>query len=179
MVATFTIVTVTCLNIIDLPIKLRFEEAKYNYLFVSILSIALPLSIFLSSFTLKKWARIMTIIISIVVAFPSMIVFFFASESFSDISVEGVDTSFDKISEVESNGSTYRLYRTNGGATTSFGLVLRKEAKLTSNIKTVKVIFSKYQAREGTLMLINKNSLELRIEPYNENDKLEVITLTI
>ena len=108
-----------------------------------------------------------------------MIVFFFASESFSDISVEGVDTSFDKISEVESNGSTYRLYRTNGGATTSFGLVLRKEAKLTSNIKTVKVIFSKYQAREGTLMLINKNSLELRIEPYNENDKLEVITLTI
>jgi len=37
---------------------------------------------------------------------------------------------FDQIEEIQWKGSEIRLYRTNGGATTDFGVVIRKEKNL-------------------------------------------------
>ncbi len=176
---TSIVIIITSLNMMDLPIELRFDNTKYNYLSVSILSVALPLSIFFSALTFKGPKRILGVATSFTLSFPCALVLFFASDDFKSISKEGVDHSFEKIRELEAKGSKYRLYRTNGGATTSFGLVLRKETPLITGINTVNVLFSKYKAEDSSLTLTNDNTIELRIEPYGKSDKLEVVTLSI
>ena len=163
----------------DLPIELRFENTKYNYLFTSILCILLPSLIFISSFTFSKKLKVIGIISSLILSIPCAVTFLFTSNSFKQIHTKGIDLSFEKIKEIELNDSKYRLYRTNGGATTSFGLVLRKETLLIKGINIVEVMFYKYKASESSLTLINEQAIELRIEPYQKNDKAEVIKLTI
>ncbi len=43
---------------------------------------------------------------------------------------DGRDSSFELFAETHWNGSVVRLYRTNGGATTDFGVVIRQERRL-------------------------------------------------
>ena len=50
MITLFFLEIISVLNMIDLPIELRFEEVKNNYLFVMILCILLPLTIFIVLF---------------------------------------------------------------------------------------------------------------------------------
>ena len=177
---TVLIALTASLNMIDFPVELRFEETKYNYLFVSTLCLLLPISVFLTALTFKnRKYTYFCIALSFSLAVPSALVYFFANSDYKSISQEGIDHSFQQINEIQTNGSTYRLYRTNGGATTSFGLVLRKETNFIKGINTVKVIFSKYKASDSTLLLLNGNTIQMQIEPYSKDDKLEAVTLTI
>jgi len=57
---------------------------------------------------------------------------------------DGHDLSFDQFSETPWNGSSVRLYRTNGGATTDFGVVIRQERKLFLRILLVRNLDSFY-----------------------------------
>jgi len=125
------IMVVAWLNMLDTPVEIRFSSTQYNYLFVMVLCVLLPLSIFLTSFTLNKRSnKYAGIGLSVFLVFPCSLVYYFSSDSFEDIDRNGVDISFEKINEIKAGGSSYCLYRTNGGATTSFGLVLRKETSV-------------------------------------------------
>ena len=177
---TLLIVIVTALNIIDLPVELRFENTAYNYLVVSVLSIALPASLLLASLlALEKEAKVVGYIASFALILPCAFIFTISSNDFRRINDGGSDKSFEKIAELESNGSKYRLYRTNGGATTSFGLVLRSETPLAVGINVVKVVFDKYKAYEGSLILLDDKTIQVRIEPYDRGHQAEIVTLTI
>lgn len=179
-VLTGIVMLAALLNTSGWPVEFRFVELKYNYIFVSILCIALPVSIFLSGFTFeKRYFRFVSFVLSFSIFLPCALVFFFSCEDFKSLSQEGVDYSFEKINEIEFGGSNYRLYRSSGGAATSFGLVLRKETPFIRGVNTVKVVFSKYKAFESTLSLINNNTIEMRIEPYNGSGKAEVVMLSI
>jgi hypothetical protein len=57
---------------------------------------------------------------------------------------DGHDLSFDQFSEAPWKGSSVRLYRTNGGATTDFGVVIRQERKLFPGILLVRNLDSFY-----------------------------------
>ena len=174
------VIVITSMNMADFPVELRFENTKFNYLFVIVLSLLLPLSIVLSAFTFKKRAYLYSVLIlGALVSVPCTLTFIFAISDYNKIVESGKDFSFEKINEVRVDKSSYRLYRTNGGATTSFGLVLRKESKFIGGLNTVEVIFSKYKASESTLSVVNKSTLQLQIEPYSEGEKTEVITLNI
>lgn len=180
LVITLFILTVASLNLIDLPVELRFEKIKYNYQFVIFLCFLLPLSVFLTSLTLEKRpSTYLGLGLSIALALPCALVCFFATSDIKSINEVGRDASFERISEVSVEDSHYRLYRTNGGATTSFGLVLRKETTLIEGLNVVKVIFAKYKASEGSLTVTADKSIELKIEPYNRDEKVELITLNI
>ena len=84
----FTIIIIV-LNIIDFPIEIRFQNSSLNYLFVMILSILLPLSIFFKAIFNEK--KIQLIIIAFVVAFPSYIVFVIAQSCYQDIKTDGIN----------------------------------------------------------------------------------------
>jgi len=180
-VATASIIAlISVLNMIDMPVELRFEKVEYNYVFAMALCVALPLSIFFMTCLLKeRWKMYVGVGFSILLALPSFLTYYVASVDYEDIRNEGVDASFEKIDEVAVGDSVIRLYRTNGGATTSFGLVARRETKLIQGINVVEVLFSKYKASEGTMKLIDEFSIELKIQPYSENEGVEVVTLKI
>ena len=177
--ATTLIVITAVLNVINLPIELRFTDAKYNYLFTSLLSFFLPLSIILTSFQYNKSYKYALLVGGILLCFPSFILSFITYNDFKTIYTEGFDSSFKKIHELNINDIHYRLYRTNGGATTSYGLILRKEKNILKGIKSVKVILSEYRASQGTLTLINNKTIEVKIDPYKDNEKAKVIQLKL
>lgn len=54
--------------------------------------------------------------------------------------VDGRGNSFEKISELKVDNNDYRLYRSNGGATTAYSLSLTKETSLIAGIKLVEYI---------------------------------------
>lgn len=177
---TSLIVIISVLNIFDLPIEFRFEDPAYNYSFVMSLCVALPLSIFLTAFTLNKRANtILAVAASILLSGPSFVVYFFASSDYESIREHGIDQSFEKINEVMVNDARYRLYRTNGGATTSFGLVLRRETELIKGVNMVRIMFSKYDASEGVLRILDEHRMELTIAPDMQGGRFEIIQLAI
>lgn len=180
VIVTSIIMLVCALNMIDLPVELRFEKAQYNYLFVMVLCVALPLSIFVTSFLLKeRWKTFLGVGLSLALVLPSLLTYYFASSGYEEIRDKGVDTSFEKITEVQVGHSTLRLYKTNGGATTSYGLVARKETRLLRGLNVVEVLFSKYKASQGAFKVVDEHSVELEIQPYTEEDNAEVVRLRI
>ncbi|MGI2169104.1 hypothetical protein ACROAE_02695 [Shewanella sp. MF05960] len=171
---------ITCLNMIDFPWELRFVDAKYNYFFVMVLAISLPISAFFWS-TLRdsKSVKVIGIIISVCLAIPCYLTFTLAKLDYSDIKTKGVDYSFEEINRLKVGDQNYILYRTNGGATTSFGLVLRLERKMVLGINAVNVVYRKYKASESSLELTNDHQIKMQIQPYDKHGKVEVVVLSI
>jgi hypothetical protein len=56
----------------------------------------------------------------------------------------GHDLSFEQFSELPWKGTAIRLYRTNGGATTDYGVVVRQERRLLPGIMLVRTVDSFY-----------------------------------
>tara|TARA_Y100001956_G_scaffold81081_1_gene97714 strand:+ start:35 stop:592 length:558 start_codon:yes stop_codon:yes gene_type:complete len=174
------VILLTSLNIVDLPWELRFADAKNNYFVVMLLAISLPLSAFLFSLCREtKSIRTTGLFISVFLVFPCFIVAMFASWDYERIKAEGVDYSFEEINRLKFNNSNYVLYRTNGGATTSYSLVLRLEKKLGFGLNLVNVIYSKYKASESTLEFIDNNQIKMQIQPYDKHDEVEVVLLSL
>lgn len=174
------IILITSLNMIDFPWEFRFVDVKNNYLFVMVLAVLLPLSAFLwSLFRYSKSRKVVGIVFSVCLAAPCYIVFIFAYSDYDDIKRKGIDYSFEEINRLQTNGNNYVLYRTNGGATTSFGLVLRLEKETGFGLKVVKVIYSKYKASKSTLELTSDNRIKMQIQPYDKHDKADVILLNM
>lgn len=175
---TVLIVTIVTLNVIDTPVELRFKQAEYNYLFAMALGILLPLSLLATSVLYKERLNLWVIVPACsLLIIPCGLVAFFAYDSFVTVRDSGVDGSFEKIGELAADDTHYRLYRTNGGATTAFGLVLRKENELLAGVKSVEVLFSQYRAVDGTLSLVSEDTIELRIQPYAEGESVNVVQL--
>lgn len=66
----------------------------------------------------------------------------------SDLLLKDINNAFKKIETIEINSKTYQVYRTNGGATTAYGIVIRREASLIFGINYVDRVFSDYPAAE-------------------------------
>jgi len=79
---------------------------------------------------------------------------------------DGKDFSFEQIAELRSHWTTYRAYRTDGGATTDFGIVLRRERTILPGLKYVRVIYSRYHASDASLVYSSENAGQLTIEAY-------------
>jgi hypothetical protein len=61
-----------------------------------------------------------------------------------------VDHSFERQAVLVIDGSRYHVYRTNGGATTAYGTVVRKETRVAPGLNWVERVFHKYPAFEIT-----------------------------
>jgi hypothetical protein len=171
---------ITVLNMNDLPFELRLVDAAQNYLFVMVLSIAFPLLLVFWAFNrTSNTYRVLGIVAALVISVPSVLVFVFASSDYATIKKEGIGYSFEKIDSLNVNDIDYVLYRTNGGATTSYSLVLRSEQNIFPNINVVKVIYSKYKASESTLSLLSKNQIKMQIQPYAIDDELYTVKIDI
>jgi hypothetical protein len=171
---------ITVLNMNDLPFELRFVDTAKNYLFVMVLAVLLPLSLFFWALNrTSKTNGLLGIVAALALGVPCFLVFFFASSDYATIKKEGVDYSFEKIDSLRVNDKNYVLYRTNGGATTSYGLVLRSEQEFIPGINVVKVIYSKYKASESSLTLLGSKQIKMQIQPYGIDDEIDVVTIDL
>jgi hypothetical protein len=102
------------------------------------LALGLPWLALLSLTRLKRWWGNAIVIAGIFpLLFYSGLVFFVAMMQLGAMK-NGRDLSFEPLSERQWNGSHVRFYRTNGGATTDYGLVIRQERAILPGVLLVR-----------------------------------------
>lgn len=135
-----------------LPYQLRFSRTALNYWVAAGISLALPVLVFwVTNFWKEKWIRRLCIGLASVLAVPCLL--------FSGLSMleapeydAKVDGSYELLSESGQGVVTFRLYRTNCGATCAFGLDLREERDLFMGLKLVSPLWSLDRTSEGAVV---------------------------
>lgn len=149
----------------------RFDFPILNAWF-SLIWVFLPLLIIVLLFLIPVcWTRILAMIF--VVPLLYFMIFFGAIVSFNFFSIlkEGRDYSFEKIETVQYRGYRVSLYRTNGGATTDFGIQARQEIEIIPGLLIVRRIAMFYPAYSAHSQRMGKNKVLLIVQPYGLEQK--------
>lgn len=159
------LLSVIFFNLVGWPFKVRFNYAPLNFWAVVFLYFSLPVAIFLAGWSSKNDnLRATSIIVAVLTGIPSCLIGLFASIEATDIQRNGVDASFIFLREVSSGVYSYRLYRTDCGATCAFGLELRKELITPIGIKLVTPLWSAYRFEKGDISLVTGNKIQVTSE---------------
>jgi hypothetical protein len=165
----------TAFNWAGWPIELRFSESHINYYFITLLCVLLPVTLFFKLLLGGDNRDFLgAAVLSALLGAGCFVVGIFAYTDANKIAQSKIDYSFEKVDEIQHDNKYFRLYRTNGGATTSFGLVLREESKDFLGLKVVNRVFSKYKASEGAMKIVDQN-IELEIQPYSKGESVQTV----
>lgn len=155
------------------PYFLRFENPRLNHIIFIILLLLVPFSLIWLSRKVNGFWYGFLIFISIAsfipIAFIALMTY--ATTAFDE---NGKDLGFEKIDEIQGESNYFRLYRTNGGATTSFGLVMRKEKPIIFGLKLVSPIKGFSPASKGKLKKLTPESARLVVLPngYGKGEQI-------
>ena len=92
----------------------------------------------------------------------SLFVALLTGSCLQDIRAAGVDASFKPVAVLPLSGSHLTAYRTNGGATTDFGIVVRHEMRVLPGVLLVRDVFDEYHAADASLRLVGPDRVEVR-----------------
>ena len=122
---------------------IRFESPELNGLFGFALAFLLPWLAVMAIFRVgRRWTTIIAIIAILpTVLYSGVVGFAFMWTGFG---LDGRDNTFERFSDSRWQRSHIRLYRTDGGATTDFGVVVRQERTLFPGVEIVRPIDSFY-----------------------------------
>jgi hypothetical protein len=152
---------------------LRFEPPWVNYAAFIVLAAAIPLSLLWLARAARGLSRWLVVLLAAAVAVPVGFVSQFAFSDLTRIRATGIDPSFEPVHELRSRRWLYRLYRSNGGATTAYGLVLRKELPIFPGVKWVFPVTDFYPAYEGSFEVIAPGVVRLWVAPYGPSDSVQ------
>ncbi len=151
---------------------LRFTSPLLNHLVFSI-AMMLPLVLLSLSFFLPRlWIKAIAAIgLLSVVPVASFLALFALSDASSIAGRwEGQDRSFELVERVPLDHSHLSVYRTNGGATTSFGIVVRQEMPLLRGLRLVKNVYRAYPAHDVAIAVLDGHRLRITGPPYGGNE---------
>lgn len=131
----------------------RFAFIPLNYFAFALICIGFLTTTTLVCYRLKyKWIgyplSVVSAVMLLFISVPSLLAIAEGVRYWQD----GVDHSFEKIAEVDTDAGYYRLYRTNCGAPCSYGLALRHEYDAPLGIKLVKSVWGMDRIYEAELV---------------------------
>jgi hypothetical protein len=160
-----------------LPMVPRFEDERLNYAAFITLVLATPFSLLWIAFKyFNGLFKGLLFAVSVFLALPAGFISLLVLPDLLSLN-RGVDESFKKIDELETEGDFYRLYRTNGGATTTYGLVVRQEHPLYFGLKLKRNVVS-FDAYEGKLSQVSPTKIRLYFVGNDHKQKTFDIELT-
>jgi hypothetical protein len=146
------------------PYKVRFRFSPLNYWVYFLLCLTLPsLSLILSLIAKDVRDKAAGILFSVLITIPTSILAFGAFMEINAIYERGYPASYEYLKVAEVEFGTYRLYRTNCGATCAFGLDLREEIDLPIGLKLVKSVWSKY-GEEDAELIANEDTIRVIVD---------------
>jgi hypothetical protein len=170
----FGVVLVTISTLTLSETSVRFEQSILNYVFTLFLVVAMPVTLlWVGISAMRGFSRWSVCVLALLLSVPAGLFAIVLAVYLWDIVETGSDSSFEPIAQQPSRGVIYRLYRTNGGATTSFGLVLRKERVLVPGLKLVRNLRRYYPAYEGRFEAVADGRLRLVVEPYGATQEAQ------
>jgi hypothetical protein len=145
---------------LGVPYRPRFVSPVANYWTVAVLAALTPLlAFYVARSVAQKWLRRSGLIGSVLLLLPCVLVS--SCAAFLAPSSASQDAGYELVSEAKARMVTYRLYRTNCGATCAYSLELREELDLPLGTKLVSPKWSKYRASHGVLKLEESSVLIL------------------
>jgi hypothetical protein len=91
---------------------------------------------------------------------------FFLVLNLVDLVKDGRDPSFAPLAAVAMDGYRVGLYRTNGGATTSFGVAVRQERQLAPGLLLVRQLHGFYPASEARYEVLARDRIRVSVPEY-------------
>lgn len=155
-------------HLILLGVLFLMVTIRFNHVIVfenPIVNLRLILAIYfifilllINSFLLKQiWAKVISAVsFGFFCLLGSVVVLFTLSEIDNIKRNGGKDLGFQCINEINFDNTKIKAYRTNGGATTDFGIVVREEKNLFFGILFTNTIFEKYHMDSVILKVDNK-----------------------
>ena len=135
---------------------------------IMLLILLIPLVLLVLAVAIKPtWLKTIVIVGILPLLFLSALSGFFAAIELSHIWTTGQDQSFVPITSVKLQSSRVVVYRTDGGATTSFGIVARHERVLFPGILLVRNIYHVYPGSEAQLTIIDPTTIKIVSPPYD------------
>ncbi len=117
---------------------IRFEWPVANELLGFAFGLCLPWLTAVAIFRIGRWWSKTIALIAVVPLLLYSAVFLLGSAMTGFAYKNGRDLSFERFAETRWKGSEVRFYRTNGGATTDFGVVIRQERNLIPGVVLVR-----------------------------------------
>jgi uncharacterized SAM-binding protein YcdF (DUF218 family) len=116
-----------------------------------------------------RWAQILVLMGLLPLLLYTSFFGFFASMHLASVVESGEDTSFQLLERAPYNGSHVAIYRTNGGATTSFGISVRHERKLLPGLLLVRQLGGFYPASEAVYEFPSTEQIRVSVGAYRED----------
>jgi hypothetical protein len=139
---------------------LRFSDELANEA-AGIFILTLPLMVILLSFFIpNRTAKIVMILALLPVVGLCLVgqtLLWFALTA----GAKGGDRSFEPISMVALNGTQVIAYRTDGGATTDLGIVIRQQRRLMPGLLVVRELYSEYHAQDARLEMAGPEAVRI------------------
>jgi hypothetical protein len=147
---------------------IRFDYALLNYLAV-IFAMLIPLILIFNGLRFQEtWLKLGGMFLFIPLALGSLL--FAAIVGFGTIFIiqDGHDASFERIKSIQLQSSNLVVYRTNGGATTDYGLVIRQQKQILPGLSFVRDLHNQYRCYDvPQYKMLNESSIELDLDCAN------------
>ncbi len=145
---------------------IRFNNPIINYI-IDIPFLLIPIILMINGFFFKDYK--MRVLNGLILLFPSLLMLIFILFSLLDIcniQKDNIDPSFKCIQTVPLTNSQIKIYRTDGGATTSWGIVVRQEIEIFFGLNVVKNVYTEYPKYDIKVRPVGHNKIELDNELY-------------
>ncbi|AGB20268.1 hypothetical protein Thethe_02705 [Thermoanaerobacterium thermosaccharolyticum M0795] len=140
---------------------IRFQFSIINQIF-SLGVQLIPLVLLINGFRFKHiFVRIMNSVISIIFSLIGALVAFII---LIGIFTVNANEAFMPIQKVQINSNFIVVYRTNGGATTDYGIVVRQEKEIVKGVLLVKDLYRKYHMYDVSIKKLGDNEVEINDE---------------
>jgi len=137
---------------------IRFQFSIINQIF-SLGVQLIPLVLLINGFRFKHiFAKIVNSVISIIFSSIGIVIVIII---LLGIFTLNVNEAFMPIQKVQIGSNFIVVYRTNGGATTDYGIVVRQEKEIVKGVLLVKDLYRKYHMYDVSIKKLGDNAVEI------------------
>ena len=148
--------------------SIRFSIPALNYLFL-LASFTLPWFALFSAFHIgRRWVTIAVTVVLLPALAYTLFWGLFVCIDTAYVLLNGIDPSFEAISRVDMGSYEVALYRTNGGAMTSFGIAVRQEKSVLLGLRIVRQLEGFYPADAATYRVLGPDVICVEVPPYGD-----------
>jgi hypothetical protein len=154
---------------------IRFASPLANTLAFGALQV-IPLALLIFAITRGPWwARLLWSLVLLPIAGLTGLLGCFAAIESASIARSGVDTSFERMELVPLTVGYLASYRTNGGAMTSFGVIVRQECRILPGVLRVRRVWGVYPAFEVHTELLSPDRARFSSPAYGDRRPTETV----
>lgn len=149
----------------------RFSNELAN-VFVGTTSYLLPFVAMIFALIIPRhwWSKVIITLVLLPLSLLCLMVCLLGSPTIGDILRTGVNGEFELINRASMGGYSVGIYRTNCGATCSFGIYPLQEKQIIPGVLLVRALGGFYPADNAAFKILGKDALLLQVPEYFDGE---------